>query len=383
MSRPLRIAMLTHSTNPRGGVVHALQLADALCGLGHEVAVHAPDPAQRGFFRQGRAKNISVEAAPAPHNVGDMVEQRIAEYVEHFSRTAHAFDVFHAHDGIGANALATLKERGMIRSFLRTVHHLDVFRDPRVQKRQEHSITAADALFVVSPTWADALQRDYGRAATVVGNGVDLGRFSPNPSVTDAALRARLRLGRGPILLCVGGVEERKNSIRILRAFVGLRATHPDAQLVIAGGASVLDHSAYNRAFQSALDEAALPAGSLILPGVMSDAEMAALYRLADVLVFASVKEGFGLVVLEALASGTPVVVPRIAPFTGYLGENDAAWCDPYDVSSITNAIQHALTPARDGLIANGYAVAQRHGWAVTARAHLPVYAAIAEPAYA
>ncbi len=41
--RPLRVALLTHSTNPRGGVVHALALADALTDLGFEVVVHAPD----------------------------------------------------------------------------------------------------------------------------------------------------------------------------------------------------------------------------------------------------------------------------------------------------------------------------------------------------
>ena len=52
---------------------------------------------------------------------------------------------------------------------------------------------------------------------------------------------------------------------------------------------------------------------------------MPALYRAADALVFPSVKEGFGLVVLEAMASGVPVVTSRIAPFTEYLGDGDVA----------------------------------------------------------
>ena len=50
MPRPLRIAMLTHSTNPRGGVVHAMQLSEALTALGHDVTLHAPDPKGSGFF---------------------------------------------------------------------------------------------------------------------------------------------------------------------------------------------------------------------------------------------------------------------------------------------------------------------------------------------
>ena len=51
MSRALRIAILTHSTNPRGGVVHALELGDALNRLGHEPRVFAPDASGAGFFR--------------------------------------------------------------------------------------------------------------------------------------------------------------------------------------------------------------------------------------------------------------------------------------------------------------------------------------------
>ena len=57
-----RIAILTHSTNPRGGVVHALALAEALCDLGHEAVVHGPDPTGRGFFREARCPVVSVKA---------------------------------------------------------------------------------------------------------------------------------------------------------------------------------------------------------------------------------------------------------------------------------------------------------------------------------
>ncbi len=53
-SSRLRIAILTHSTNARGGVVHGLELADALTRLGHTAVVHAPDPSGKGFFRKNR-----------------------------------------------------------------------------------------------------------------------------------------------------------------------------------------------------------------------------------------------------------------------------------------------------------------------------------------
>ncbi len=135
-----------------------------------------------------------------------------------------------------------------------------------------------------------------------------------------------------PIFLAVGGVEERKNTLRILAGFRALHANLPTARLVIAGGASLLDHDAYQAEFARALASSGLPERAVIRTGPIADALMPALYRAADALVFPSVKEGFGLVVLEAMASGIPVVTSRIAPFTEYLGDDDVLWCEPDDV---------------------------------------------------
>ena len=109
MSRPLRVAMLTHSTLPRGGVVDAMSLSEALEDLGIEIVLHAPDSAGRGFFRKPRCAAITFPVKPAPREAADMVEQRIDDYVRWFRRPENrGFDLYHAHDGIGANALATL-----------------------------------------------------------------------------------------------------------------------------------------------------------------------------------------------------------------------------------------------------------------------------------
>jgi glycosyltransferase-like protein len=380
--RPLRIAILAHSTNPRGGVVHALELADALVALGHECVVHAPDPLGRGFFRPTACETASVAARPVGLDVRELVETRAADYVNHFANPAHRrFDLFHAQDGISANALATLKQRGLIAGFVRTVHHIDVFDDPVVAAMQRRSILAADRHLVVSATWRQKLAADFGIEATIVGNGVDRERYHPRRDGSEPALRERLGLGSGPIVLAVGGVEERKNTLRLLEAFAGLSPRHPGAQLVIAGGASLLDHDSYQRRYALAKAELPLAPGAVVETGAMPDAEMPALYRLADVLAFPSMKEGFGLVVLEAMASGLPVVTSRMAPFTEYLGDRDVEWCDPFAVSSIRDAIDRALWPPhRAGLVERGAEVAGRHDWGRVAHMHLPVYAALREP---
>jgi glycosyltransferase-like protein len=382
----LRIGILAHSTNPRGGVVHALELGDALCRIGHEATVHAPDAGGAGFFRPTRCATVSVAASPVGRDVLAMVETRVADYVRHFEIAGRRhFDVWHAQDGISANALATLCERRLIRGFARTVHHVDSFADPRLSALQTRAIVSADRLFVVSRLWREALTEKFGHVPHLVGNGVDTVRFSPVPDDNDAALRALVKLPvDAKVFLAIGGVEKRKNTVAILEAFRAVHAGRPSACLLIAGGASLLDHDAYQAEFARALAASGLPDGAVVRTGPLPQALMPALYRAADALVFPSVTEGFGLVVLEAMASGVPVVASRIAPFTEYLGDGDVAWCDPADAASIAAAMSATLEqPGRDALIARGFGVAARHDWSRVAHAHLAVYEALAEAAHA
>ncbi|MDF2999757.1 MAG: glycosyl transferase group 1, partial [Xanthobacteraceae bacterium] len=189
MSRPLRIAILAHSTNPRGGVVHALELGDALTRLGHEAVVHAPDPKGAGFFRPSLCATLSVPASPVGADITEMVRIRAGDYVRHFEDPVNrAFDVFHAQDGISGNALATLKQRGLIPRFARTVHHVDAFRDPELLALQRRAIVEADRHFVVSRLWQDLLAEMFALETTIVGNGVDTTRFSPVPDGREEAL---------------------------------------------------------------------------------------------------------------------------------------------------------------------------------------------------
>jgi glycosyltransferase-like protein len=379
-SRPLRIAMLTHSTNPRGGVVHAMQLSEALITLGHEVVLHAPDAKGTGFFRKPDCGAGAFPVVPAQSDMTAMVEQRIADYVRYFEKTGTAgFDLFHAHDGISGNALATLTQRGLIPSYARTVHHIDQFADPRLMDLQDRSITSAQIFFTVSAKWQQVLS-DRGLDSTVIGNGVDTERFFPAWNGEQSELRDRLGLRPGPVFLAIGGIEARKNTIGILDAFRQLKAVSPDAQLIIAGGASLLDHSGYQEEFRSELALLRDQSTSVHLVGPVADKDMPNLYRLADALVFPSLKEGFGLVVLEAMASGVPVVVSSIPPFTEYLSADDALWCDPHHPASIAEAMALSLVPQlRDRLVSNGLAVAGRFSWRRVAEAHLSTYAKLRE----
>jgi glycosyltransferase-like protein len=385
MKRSLRIAMLAHSTNPRGGVVHALALSEALMGLGHDVVLHAPDAKGHGFFRTARCEMRPFPVALAASDMHAMIEQRVADYVEHFSESGNrGFDVYHGHDGISGNALATLKAQGLIIGYMRTVHHIEAFADPRIGHLQTRSIREADAWMVVSSLWRDRLRDDFGVDAEVCGNGVDCVRFHPNLDGLEPELRLSLGLSPGPLFLAIGGIEERKNTLRILEGFAQLVAIRPDAELVIAGGASLLDHSDYQQAFEALLARMGPAAASVHRLGVIEDADMPRLYRLASALVFASVNEGFGLCVLEALASGVPVIASAIEPFLSYLEPDDVIWCDPMSTATIADAMALALSEeSARPFRTRGRSVAARFDWRSVAQAHEPQYRRLLEVAHA
>ena len=380
MPRPdsprLRIAMFTYSTQPRGGVLHALALAQALQAEGHTAVLYALDDTRGGFVRQPRCAHVLVPVAPYRAAILPFVQRRIQEYVAGWDPMTPPFDVYHAHDGISGNALATLVEHGAIPAFVRTVHHLDDFTAPEMIALQDRSIREAAQTFVVSAAWRERLRAAYGITATVVPNGVDTGRFSPLSAAERTALRVRLGYHRGPLFVTIGGIEARKNTLSILEAFARVRATLPAAQLVIAGGASVFDHSAYRSSFERRAAELALILGeSVRVLGVQTDAQIVALLRAAHAFVFPSLVEGFGLVLLEALACATPVVTSAIPPFSEFLGPRDALLVDPRDPAELAAAMLAALAPeVADRTARRGPALASRYAWSASAQAHLAAY---------
>ena len=372
----LRIGIVTHSTNPRGGVVHGMALAEALCDAGHDATLIAPDVTGRGFFRTPRCATRCIPAVPEP-DLPTLVERRIGE-IRNALRGQH-FDVLHAQDPISANALADLVAERRIPGFVRTVHHLDHFSHPALAARQERGVRAATELFTVSTMWEGILRDDHGRAAPVVGNGVDPVRFSPEPDARDETLRARYHLpAEHRLILAVGGIERRKNTLHLLDAFLALRREQPDVHLVVVGGASLLNHSAYRARFEICLRDSGA-AAHVTITGPVPDEDIPAFYRQADVLAYPSITEGFGLCPLEALSCGTPAIVPEIVPFTEHLSEKDVLWCHPEHPHTLLFALRNALSsPAHARFLVSGPATARRFNWCRVAERHIPAYRRLA-----
>lgn len=370
----MRIALTTHSVNPRGGVVHALELAAALGDEGHEVTIFAPAVPGESLFREPPCRVILATIEGAQQNTVAMVEARLRALKASLKACdAGGFDVLHAQDSISGNALAELREEGEIAGFVRTVHHLDHFENPRLAAWQTRAWRDADRVLCVSEMWTRVMREKFEVDAVTVSNGIDLTRYSMQRTRRDEALR----IDGSPLVVAVGGMEARKNTAALLEAFAVLMQRHAQARLVIAGGASLLDHDAYALAFMQRVTALDL-AHAVTVTGPVEDADMPALFRRADVLAMVSLREGFGLVVLEALASGTPVVASKIAPFTEYLDDATCCWATPTDSKSIADALEKVISGSHETDFKHAVpALLARMSWQASAKKHLDIYSGL------
>jgi glycosyltransferase involved in cell wall biosynthesis len=216
----------------------------------------------------------------------------------------------------------------------------------------------------------------YGRDCQIVGNGVDLARFLQTPVAAGAALRARLGIApSAPLVVSIGGGEPRKNTDRMLTASMQARAVRSDLRWVIAGGASIFDHAAYRAAFAERLTKVDQASRDAILQvGVISEADLGALLRAADVLMHASLHEGFGLAVLEAMASDARVVVSRGEPLDEFVDDACAVRVRADDHEEIFRGLLVALNDDA-ATRARVRARCEAHAWSRCAERHELAYA--------
>ncbi|PSB17572.1 MSMEG_0565 family glycosyltransferase [filamentous cyanobacterium CCP2] len=379
MADRFKIALFTYSTKPRGSVIHTLELAEALHHLGHQVCVYALDKDESGFHRSLSCNSEFIPSYPVSGDIDTLIQQRIQEFVNYLSSNPQklaSYDYLHSQDCISANALLMLRDRQQIPHFIRTVHHIEAYNSPFLKECQDRSIRHPDLCLCVSQYWQTELKRQYQIDAPRVINGVNLDRFSPLPSQQDASLKQQFHLTGKPLYLTVGGIEPRKNSIALLHAFSQVLKHYPEAQLIIAGGATLFDYQAYRDEFFAQVEASGIQVGkSLILPGVVTDEQLSVLYRLADAFVFPSVKEGWGLVVLEAIASGTPVITANQPPFTEFLASQHALLIDPASPKAIAHAMIDVVQPAvAASLLEYSRSLCNTYTWNASAKLHLHHY---------
>jgi glycosyltransferase-like protein len=381
--RPLRVAMLTYSLRARGGVVHALEVSEALARRAHRVELFALGRPGERFFREPGVPAHVVRHEPLDGPFDERVWAMLAAYRDGLAEqlVGRDFDIVHAQDCLSASAALELRELGAVGHVIRTVHHVDDFSSPSLVECQERSIVSPDAVLCVSEPWSARLAKQFGVRATNVGNGVDAGRFRP-PRTPEERRNDRDAAGLDGRLavLTVGGIEPRKGSLTLLDAFARLRELVPerDPLLLVAGGATLFDYRGELERFRARTDELGL-APHLRLVGSLPHGELERLYRAADLFAFPSVKEGFGLAPLEALAAGLPVVASDLDVFHSFLHHDRTALLTPVGDSEALAAALARLArepAARERLRRSARPVVAAHTWDASASAHERAYQA-------
>ena len=231
-------------------------------------------------------------------------------------------------------------------------------------------------------TVSDASKRDIlhlfnipPEKIVVVYNAIDA-HFSVTPP-PDAVARVRERYQLDHrFLLYVGNIKPHKNLVRLIEAFSELRTGDlEDLKLLIIG-----DEISKLPAWRLAVHRHTLHKHVRFL-GYVPDDQLAVLYRLAAVFVFPSLYEGFGLPPLEAMASGTPVVVSNVSSLPEVVGDA-AVLVDPHDIDSIVDGLRCVLTnPARaEDMRRKGLERSREFSWERSVARTLEVYKRIGAP---
>jgi glycosyltransferase involved in cell wall biosynthesis len=172
-----------------------------------------------------------------------------------------------------------------------------------------------------------------------------------------------------PYVLFVSSLWRYKNCDGLLRAWRLVRHELGGRQLVIVGAER---DEIYAAELKQLVDELGIAKDVVFVGGVPLE-ETAPLYQAADLLVYPSLNETFGLPILEAMACGCPVVTSNVTAMPETAG-GAALLADPREPASLAYAILEATGPAADGLRRQGLLRAQQFTWGATAEATLEVY---------
>ncbi|MBP9750870.1 MAG: glycosyltransferase family 4 protein [Candidatus Peribacteraceae bacterium] len=314
-------------------------------------------------------------STPGGHLYGPDLAAAVAHYTVasvEASKEREA-DVIHSHDwmtyGAGA-AAAQMRDAPLVAHIHATeLDRTDGHPDPWIFGLEREGFIAADRIIAVSDYTKRLLTREYGidpGKISVVHNGHDADPKPAEPAT----------ISRHPLVLFLGRLTVQKNPHQFVAVAKEIHAHQPDVQFVMAGAGPM----------QGELMQAACEAGlsrNMVFAGQVSKREADALYAAASCFVMPSLSEPFGLVALEAIAQGTPVVVSRQSGVSEVL--DHAFKVDFWDTAMMADCILTILRekPLATQLKTEAPRLLQRLSWHNQARAVQAVYHSLLHPNHA
>lgn len=255
--------------------------------------------------------------------------------------------------------------------FLVTIHGLEGKYLPQSSNIWAHihrnwsigwAIRLADHLLAVSNDTYKDIQTTYNipnYKITVVHEGVDFEKFSKS-SPLKKSTKSKYHITNNYILF-VGTIQPRKNLRKLIKSFSRVVNKFEDLQLVIAGKLGWM----YDEVLQA--PKSFMIEDKVVFTGRVEESDLPGLYKSAQVFVLPSITEGFGLPILEAQASGVPVVCSNRGALPEVAG-NGAIFVNPFKTNEITVAIKSVLQnkALRKRLVERGVKNAAQSSWKLT-----------------
>lgn len=204
---------------------------------------------------------------------------------------------------------------------------------------------------------------------TVIPNAVDTNRF--NPLNDGTVMRSRMGLFHEPIILYVGRLDETKGIKYLLEAFSMVLRDIPESKLILVGDGPLKKYI-HSYISKNNLHDSILPCGKL------PDADLPLMYAASDIVVLPSLIEGFGIVLLEAMATAKPCIAARCGGVEDVICEQQSGLLVPSrDVTAFYHAMYQLLSDkelARRFGLRGLEEVKSRFTWDIVARSTEQVY---------
>jgi phosphatidylinositol alpha-mannosyltransferase len=353
-------------TYPGGANQHILHLAAEYRALAHEVRILAPAargrplPEDADFYRIGTPVPIHGNGSTARITLSLTLSRRVKQILAY-----ERFDVVHLHEPL----MPALPLTVLYHSPARNVGTFHAFAESSLgyfyaRPLLQPVVERLDARIAVSRPAADFVGQYFGGDYAIIPNGIELARYGPG-----IAPLAAYRDGR-PTILFVGRFNEPRKGFRfLLRAFVLVREQFPEARLLVVGRGDI-------RRYRDFLDRREL--GGVEFVGFVEPDELPRYYVSCDLFCAPSTRgESFGIVLLEAMASGRAVVASRIPGYAGVIEHGRDGWLvTPQDPVALALALVRLLADRelRAEIAAAGADKARQFSWPEVARRVLAVY---------
>ena len=399
----MRVAMLSVHTCPlaalggkeTGGMnVYVRELGRELgrMGLAVDVFTRSQDPTIRRVVSLGEgARVVHLPAGPETPLARETVYEHLDEFIDRVDRwraaTGVEYDLIHAHYWLSGVAGLALRERWNV-PVLQMFHTLARFKngaarrlvdlEPSVRIDEEARIVSqVDGLVASSVVERRALVDEYGAEAehaVVIPCGVDTDLFRPGDR-EDA--RARIAAGDGPLVLYVGRIAPIKGLETLLGAVARLRAQGSGLRVLIVGGEADEPREGHEAEIRRGVEMLGLR-DVVRFVGAQPQQTLRDYYVAADVTVLPSYYESFGMVALEAMACGSPVVGSRVGGLATTVRDGVTGFLVPDgDAGALAERIEMLVDDPdlRFRLGREGVQWAARHRWPCVAEAVCREYA--------